>query len=144
MPRQMRCIVFHRVGDGESVSRRGVMFLAGQAPRLIGWFLRLVDVWAGGRALAPWVGLAMALLDPFLVFAELLFQPMEDRVDRSHQIVRLIMRDEIVLVLGGQFGVNIRGIRVLQINRQLDRGDPIEDPQEFLGLGRDVLLGRIA
>jgi len=84
MPRQMRCIVFHRVGDGESVSRRGVVFLAGQAPPLIGWFLRLVDIRAGGRALAPGVGLAMPLLDLFLVFAQLLLQTVEHRIKRSH------------------------------------------------------------
>ena len=78
---------------------------------------------------APRIRITVPLLDLLFVLAQLLFQPMNHRIHRTHQIVRLIVRHEIVLVLGRHLGVDPRRIRIGQIDDDFDRRQPIEYPQ---------------
>ena len=45
-----------------------------------------------------------------------------------------------VLVLCGDLAVDLRIRRILDVDRQFDGRDAVENPQELLGLGGDILL----
>jgi hypothetical protein len=55
----------------------------------------------------------------------------------------LIVRDKVVLVLGRNFEINLRIVRIFQIDRDLHGSQSIEDSQELLDLGGDLLLRSI-
>jgi hypothetical protein len=86
----------------------------------------------------------MPVLDLFFVLAKLLFYFSDGRVNRTHEVIRLIVGHEIVLVFGGDLEVDAWFGLVGEIHNHVDGSQPIVNPREFFDLRGDLFLRRVA
>lgn len=96
-----------------------------------------------GRFAVARIGAPMPILNFLLVLAQLLLQPMHYGVYRGHQAARLVVRHKVVLVLGRDLDVDAGIFFVLQVDNDFDGGEPLENSQQFFGLGGDALLASV-
>lgn len=86
----------------------------------------------------------MPFLDLFFILAKLLFELVDDLVDGSHEVFRLVVGDEIVLMLGGDLKVDARLGFVGEIDNDFDSSEAVENPRQFFRLGGNFLLRSFA
>ena len=82
----------------------------------------------------------MPILDLFFVFAKLLFEFADGRIDGTHQVFRLVVGDKIVLVLGGDLEIDSRRRFIGQIDNHFDGGQSIVNPRQFFDFRGDLFL----
>ncbi len=82
----------------------------------------------------------MPLLNFLFVFAKLLLQFVDSRVNGPHQVVRLVMGHKIVLVLGGNLEVDAGCGFIRQIDDHFDGSQPVVKPRQFFRFRSDFVL----
>jgi hypothetical protein len=80
------------------------------------------------------------VLDFFFVFMHLMLNALDGQIDRMHQIFVLVDRDKIVLVLGIDFHFALLVNAILQVARDFDHGDSVEEMQQFFAFDGDGFL----
>ena len=83
------------------------------------------------------------VLDLFLVAAELCLHLVQGRIDRRHHVWMAFLGDEIMLVFGldEELDLGLVHLGLLEIDRDLDHCQSIEDVEEFEGfLSNDGLV----
>ena len=86
------------------------------------------------------------VLDLFLVAAELCLHLVQGRIDRRHHVVMALVGYEVVLVFGldEALDLGLVFLGLLEIDRDLDHGQSVEDVEEFESFLPDDGLIRFA
>lgn len=101
----------------------------------------LLRVGAGGRLPETRTAVFLNLL---FVLTQLHFNLVNHAVDGCHQIRRLFLRDEVVLVLRIDAQLHVSIIFMLKVDGQFDFHHPIEEPDQLFQLCSELFLGRFA
>ncbi len=73
----------------------------------------------------------MLLLDSLLVLSQLLLYFLRRRLERFHQVVRLLVGNEIVLMFGRRLDVDLGRLLIAQVDNNLDGREAFEKAAQF-------------
>lgn len=93
---------------------------------------------------SPGIAVTVPLDGLLLVFTQLLFQSVDHLVQGSHEIIRLMVGYEIVLVLGGYLQIDSRLRRIRQIDNYLNCCKTLKRFQQLLNFCGDPFLRLLA